>query len=482
MGDGLQLGATFYDTHDETIERALLALLLYQPHLLEHVPVAFSPDVFAVQDHPEIFAVIQEKAALGSGSIHPEVEVALPHLAGQDGYLCQLRRAFMDATPDGVASYCRALTDLWRRRQLVELAERIKLKAYLGEHAASTQGMVLEAMEAIEAISTQSGVTGRAAVRAGDIANTVLEMADRAMRGEFPDLISTGLPSLDKALGGGIKPADFVLIGGRTGMGKSALGFNIAAAAALRGEPTAIYSPEMTENDVMRRIMSNMASIPYAKIRGGALSQKEFDRLAEAKMRLAVAPLFIEAQGGLSLAQLSIRLRNFGRAAPLRMVVIDGLGLVKAPPHVERHGPTARVEHVSMGLKQLAKDLRCTVVGMSQLSREPDKREDNRPSLSDLRQSGSLEQDADCVLLLYREGYYLENTNLTRGRYEKQSDWAERYSAHEARKQAASGKGEVIIAKLRDGRPGSVYLDWRPEYTAYREAHRGSPLRGGDEQ
>lgn len=471
------LAEGIYETHDAGMERALLALLLYQPHRIEDLPTGFAAEMFAVQDHPELFTVILEKAGSSSGPIHPEVEASMPHLAGPDGYLRDLRRTFMDTSADAVASYCRALTELWRRRLLVEMADRIKLKAYLGEHVASTQSMVLEALDDVEAISHQTGMARRAQTRGGDVAEQVLGLAERAMRGERPDVIGTGLRSLDKALGGGMYPGDFVLVGGRPAMGKSGLGFNMAAAAALRGEPAAIYSPEMHELNVLRRIMSEMTSIPFDAIRDGTITQRQFDRLAEAKTRLDRAPLFIEAQGGLTLPQLKMRLRNFARHGALRVIVIDGVGLVNAPPHVERQGDTAVMTYVSKGLKQLAKETGAAVVGLSQLSRDVERRDDKRPMMADLRQSGSLEQDADAILFLFREEYYLSRVTLSRGPRERDEDWAARQEHHHQRLHDMRGKGEAIIAKLREGATGRVMLDWRGEFRAYREPVDGEYIQ-----
>ena len=247
-------------------------------------------------------------------------------------------------------------------------------------------------------------------------------MAERALNsGGHLSGFTTGLDSLNAKIGG-LHKSDLIIVAGRPGMGKSALGTNIAFAAAQRflrdaedgiepeksaGAPVALFSLEMSADQLATRILAEQSGISSENLRMGKISQQEFRQLARAAAELQSLPLYIDDTPGLTIAALRTRARRLKRQKGIGMVVVDYLQLLQGTGRNSNDNRVQEISEISRGLKQLAKELDVPVIGLSQLSRAVEQREDKRPQLSDLRESGSIEQDADIVLFIYREDYYL---------------------------------------------------------------------------
>ncbi|MCL4722692.1 MAG: replicative DNA helicase [Rhodocyclaceae bacterium] len=263
-----------------------------------------------------------------------------------------------------------------------------------------------------------------------------LDVLDKRMNGEISAL-PTGYPEVDSHFGGGMGDGDLIVLAGRPSMGKTTLGVNIAQNLALDGEPAAVFSMEMGTSQLIDRLVSSIANVPHDQIKSGSFSEAEMERAIAAIGRLSEAPLYIDDTPALSVKTLSARAKALARkVGQLRLVVVDYIQLMDTAGLGDNRA--AELGKVSGGLKALAKELSCPVIALSQLSRRCEERTDKRPVMSDLRESGALEQDADVVLMCYRDEYYNEES-------------------------PDKGVAEVIARKVRNGRTGTIRLVWRGE-------------------
>ena len=283
---------------------------------------------------------------------------------------------------------------------------------------------------------------------------------------------STGLSDLDNKLGG-LQRSDLIILAGRPSMGKTALATNIAynVAKAYKGERAAdgsmetvdggivgFFSLEMSSEQLATRILAEQAEISSEKIRRGMIDEQEFRKLSEVAAEMSRIPLFIDQTGGITIAQLSARARKLKRQHGLDLLVVDYLQLLAGSKKGDGKRGQESTE-ITTGLKALAKELVVPIIALSQLSRQVENRDDKRPQLSDLRESGSIEQDADVVMFVFREEYYVERTKPAEGTPEF-ADWMAKMSA-------VSGKAEVIIGKQRHGPIGSVELSFEGRFTRF---------------
>jgi replicative DNA helicase len=273
---------------------------------------------------------------------------------------------------------------------------------------------------------------------------------------------------------GGLQPSDLIVLAGRPGMGKSSLatniGYNIARAwrgevrpdghiTSVNGGIVGMFSLEMSAEQLATRIISERTEIPSSRIRRGEIESGDFDRIAQAAREMEAIPFYIDETGGLSIAQLAARARRLKRQKGLDLIIVDYIQLLTGSSRRAAEGRVQEVTEITTSLKALAKELNLPIVALSQLSRQVENRDDKRPQLSDLRESGSIEQDADVVMFVYREEYYLRNREPRPG--------TEEHFKWQAEMDAAHGKAEVIIGKQRHGPTGTVQLHFEGEFTRF---------------
>jgi replicative DNA helicase len=307
---------------------------------------------------------------------------------------------------------------------------------------------------------------------------TAIEMANSAyQRDGGLSGIATALRALDSKMGG-LQASDLIILAGRPSMGKTALAtnlaFNVARARARSlqqrpdlapddsghdGAVVGFFSLEMSAEQLATRIISEQAGIPSEKIRRGLINEDEFKRLVDTSREMASLPLFIDQTGGISIAQLAARARRLKRQHGLGLIVVDYLQLLSGSNRRASEGRVQEISEITTGLKALAKELNAPILALSQLSRAVENREDKRPQLSDLRESGSIEQDADVVMFVFREEYYVERMKPAEGTPEF-NDWM-------AKMQLVSGRAEVIIGKQRHGPVGTVNLQFDANVTRF---------------
>jgi replicative DNA helicase len=291
--------------------------------------------------------------------------------------------------------------------------------------------------------------------------------------------VATGFRDLDSKMGG-LQPSDLIIVAGRPSMGKTALATNIAfhvARALARGDHgdgrpaegvVGFFSLEMSSEQLATRIIAEQAGISSEKIRRGRIDANEFDRIVEAAQELQTLPLFIDQTGGITVAQLAARARRLKRQHGLALLVVDYLQLLAGSSRRASEGRVQEVTEITTGLKALAKELAVPVIALSQLSRQVEQREDKRPQLSDLRESGSIEQDADVVMFVFREEYYVERRQPREGSPE--------HLAWQDEMEQVQGLADVIIGKQRHGPTGTVRLQFRADITRFADLAQSAHL------
>jgi len=285
--------------------------------------------------------------------------------------------------------------------------------------------------------------------------------------------IATGLRDLDTKMGG-LQPSDLIIVAGRPGMGKTSLATNIAyniarayvpelqadgSTKALNGGSVGFFSCEMSGEQLATRILAERSGIPSSHIRRGGISELDFEKIRECSIELQSLPFYVDETGGLSIAQLMARARRLKRQKGLDLIVVDYIQLLTGSGKRGNDNRVQEITEITTSLKALAKELNVPVIALSQLSRQVESRDDKRPQLSDLRESGSIEQDADVVLFVFREEYYLATKEPRPGTPEYEKWQTEMGFAH--------GKAEVIIGKQRHGPTGTVELSFDASVTRF---------------
>lgn len=462
--------------HNIEAEQALLGAILVNNEAFYRVSDFLQPEHFFDPVHQRIFDVashliranktvtpITLKSFLERDQ--PIGDLPVPH------YLARL--AAEATTVINAEDYGRAVYDLAVRRRLIGIGEDLVNTAYDAPvdlpPAAQIESAEQQLFELAETGKYGSGFLGFA-----DALTAAIDMAANAYKRDgHLSGTATGLRDLDDLMGG-LQPSDLVILAGRPAMGKTALATNIAFHVAQRyrcetlpdgrnktldGGVVGFFSLEMSAEQLATRIVSEQAAVASETIRRGKTTQGEFDRLVDVATRLQSIPLYIDATGGLSVAQMAARARRLKRQKGLDLVVVDYLQLLQGSSRRSHEGRVQEITEITTSLKALAKELNVPVLALSQLSRQVEQREDKRPQLADLRESGSIEQDADVVLFVYREEYYLKN--------KKPREGTEEFYQWEAEMERAHGLAEVIVGKQRHGPTGSISLTFQAEFTRF---------------
>jgi replicative DNA helicase len=469
-------------------EQALLGAMLINNAAYHRVAEFLLPEHFGNAVHGRIYAAIAR--LIERGQIADPV--TLKNLFDQDGaltdiggaqYLAQLVNAAV--TIINAEHYGRMIHDLYLRRELITVGQDIVTEAF--EH--DLDDPATEQIERAEARLFELASSGQAegGPREFRVALTsAITMAQAAFKRDGRIVgVATGFTDLDKKLGG-LHPSDLIILAGRPSMGKTALATNIAFNAARAWQPArdpdgridltkqaedgavvAFFSLEMSAEQLATRILAEESGTSSDRIRRGEIRREDFDKFVMASQRLAAVPLYIDDTPALSVAALRTRARRLKRQHGLGLIVIDYLQLMR--PSASRNGPENRVQEISeitRGLKAIAKELNVPILALSQLSRAVEQREDKRPMLADLRESGSIEQDADVVMFIFREEYY-RSRQPAQHENESQEKFNQRIEEWRELMERITGIAEVIIAKQRHGPIGTIKLFFEPETTKF---------------
>jgi replicative DNA helicase len=458
--------------HDHTAEMAMLACLLQDNRTYERIADTLKPEYFSDPGHRRIYETIAAVIAKG-GRANPitlkptlQAHEDLSHLGGYQ-YVVNVA---CTTVPHTVKQYASAIEDAWLRVQIIaEFQQGIALANQPGiDHDART---IIEQIESSLYALGERGHAGE--VRSlGDAAREMLELADAAVkRGSHLVGITSGFDAIDHATGG-FEPGNLYVLGARPSMGKTALALGMAHHTAKAGNTVLFFSLEMSRAQLARRLAAAIVSLPISDIKRGKLTPIDFQALFDCERDLKALPLWIDDTAAISLTAVRNRARRLKRTKGLSLVIIDHLSLMRSGMKAENK--RLEIGQITAGLKQLAKELNVPVLLLSQLSRAVEGREDKRPGLSDLRESGDIEQDADAVMFLFREHYYAERERPVQRGGESQEKFEARMADWNDRIQRTQGRAEVVIAKQRDGALGSPQLLFDADTARFRNM-RGEP-------
>lgn len=470
-----EAGVSEAQPHNVEAEQQLLGAILTNNDIYDRIAAIVSPQHFYEPVHARIFEVAASRIAKNNLAspvtlkAFLEDDEGLKELGGP-AYLVRLAGAAISGF--AARDYAQMIYDLAIRRELMRLGRDISDKAAKVDIASEPKEQIVEAEQALYALGeqgqTNSGFQSflKAVTDAVNLANAAYQR-DGDMSG-----ISTGLIEMDKKLGG-LHPSDLLILAGRPSMGKTSLATNIAyniakvyqkgilhdgTEGAVNGGVVGFYSLEMSAEQLAARILSEASEIPSEQIRRGDMNEEEFRRFVEAAKQLESCPLYIDDTPALPISQLAARARRLKRTHGLDVLFIDYLQLVR--PATAKDSRVNEVSEITQGLKAIAKELEIPVIALSQLSRQVENREDKRPQLSDLRESGSIEQDADVVMFVYREEYYKEREKPGDHELDKMQTWM-------ADMEALRGRAEVVIGKQRHGPIGHVELSFEGQFTRF---------------
>jgi replicative DNA helicase len=467
---------------NDQAEMALLGALLANNKAFERVAEFLAPEHFADPVHGAIYAAIAKRVTAGqlADAVTLKAEFAHSEVLNEVGgtaYFAQLLTAMVGIINAG--EYGRAIHDAWIRRELIDIGEVVVNNAFGATSDLSGREQIEFAEQSLFGLATRGGSEG-GLITFESALTQAIEAADRAFKqaGHVSGL-STGLRDLDKKTGG-LHKSDLMILAGRPGMGKSALATKIAYGAAkalLRNaqeaDPdkvpngsVAIFSLEMSAEQLATRLLAEESRVSADRIRRGEIGQRDFDRFVQVSRELQGLPLHIDDTPALSLSALRTRCRRLKRTKGLSLVVIDYLQLMRPSVGTKPENRVLEISQITQGLKALAKEMEVPVLALSQLSRQVENREDKRPQLSDLRESGTIEQDADMVFFIYREEYYLQQRMPQESALEGEKfdiamrEWQDKMAK-------VHNQAQILIEKQRHGPTGMIPVLFEGEFTRF---------------
>jgi replicative DNA helicase len=476
--------------HNIELEQALLGAILVNNEAFYRVSDFLEPRHFFEPVHQKLYEIAGSLIRVGKTATPVTLKTFLPadlDVAGLTGSQYLARLAAEATTVINAADYGRSIYDLAIRRSLILIGEEVVNAAYDAPVDEKPQDQIEQAERNLYALA-ETGRYDGGFQRFEQALTAAVQMAANAFQrdGKLSGL-ATGLRDLDRTMGG-LQPSDLIILAGRPGMGKSSLatniGYNIARAwesagvradgqmaSSLNGGIVGFFSLEMSAEQLATRMLAEQTQIASYKLRRGEISPSDFDRIADASREMERIPFYIDETGGLSIAQLAARARRLKRQRGLDLLIIDYIQLLQGSSRRAQEGRVQEVTEITTSLKALAKELNIPVLALSQLSRAVEARDDKRPQLSDLRESGSIEQDADVVMFVFREEYYIRNKEPQVGTDEHIKWQAEMERVH--------GRAEVIIGKQRHGPTGTVQLQFKAEVTRFADLAEEDRLPAG---
>lgn len=449
-------------------EQALLGALLLNNDIYDRVADTVDESHFYDPVHGRIYDVIkrriQQNALASPMTVKSFLanDEGLAELGGED-YLVKLAAAAVAIS--AARDFAEIIRDAAIRRELIEIGDEISDRARKIDMDSNPSDQIVTAEQFLYKLA-ERGNTNRGFVSFGNAIVEAVQTAKKAFQRDGAlSGISTGLIDLDRKIGG-LHKSDLLILAGRPSMGKTSLVTNIAYNIAKshnqsetgnEGGVVGFFSLEMSAEQLATRILSDAAEIPSTKIRSGEVDESEFRRFVEASVQLESSPLYIDDTPALPISALAARARRLKRQHGLDVLMVDYLQLLRGTGKNDNR--VNEVSEITQGLKAIAKELDIPVIALSQLSRQVESRDDKRPQLSDLRESGSIEQDADVVMFVYREEYYTER--------ERPNDDDPKYPDWQEKMARAHGKAEVVIGKQRHGPIGTVELSFEGQYTRF---------------
>ena len=450
-------------------EQTILGSILANNEIFDEITDQLDENYFFDPIHQKIYKIISN--LISKGLLANPVTIKnffnskeeLVEIGGID-YLIKLTK--VSTTKNQIKYYSQLLSDLYIRRQLINISEET-LEESKNKDLEISGTNILENTERKLFEIAERGEFQRSFVTFKDALKETIDMATAAYKNDQGIVgVPSGLTDLDDRLGG-LHKQDLIIIAGRPSMGKTALATNIAFNASLNIKKNnlktsvAFFSLEMSSEQLSTRILAEQSRIKSNDIRRGKINQDDFERFIEASKNLEMLPLHIDDTPAITISALSNRARRLKRKEGLDLIVIDYIQLMKSSGY-RNEGRVLEIAEITQGLKALAKELDVPVLALSQLSRQVEQREDKKPQLSDLRESGSIEQDADVVMFVFREQYYLEKQEPKPGTAEH-VEWQEKMSQ-------IHNEAEIIIGKQRHGPTGVIKLEFESAFTKFKDA------------
>ena len=462
--------------HNIEAEQALLGAILVNNEAFYRVSDFLEAAQFHEPLHQQIYQIASDLIRAGKVATPITLKTFLPadiDIGGLNVSQYLARLAAEATTVINATDYGRTVSDLALRRNLIGIGEDMVNVAFDAPVDFAPREQIEDAERRLYELA-ETNRYGSGFQRFAQALTTAVDMAARAFQrdGKLSG-IATGLKDLDSKMGG-LQQSDLIIVAGRPGMGKTALATNIAynVAHAYRGEVqpdgsmstvnggiVGFFSLEMSAEQLATRIIAERTGIASSTIRRGGISEEEFEKIKDVSIEMQNLPFYVDETGGLSIAQLAARARRLKRQRGLDLLVIDYIQLLQGSQRRASESRVQEVTEITTNLKALAKELNVPIIALSQLSRQVESRDDKRPQLSDLRESGSIEQDADVVMFVFREEYYLANKEPRPGSEEHlkwQTDMA-----------LVHGKAELIIGKQRHGPTGTVQVQFEANVTRF---------------
>ena len=451
-------------------EQALLGSVLINNDIIDEISTIVNPAIFYDPAHIKIYEVIENLNNKGmianpiTLKNYFEKDNMLSEVGGTE-YLVKLTR-FSGSTKQAV-DYAKIIHEMYLRRELVLISDQLSADTLNANAQEQNAENIIESTEKSLFDLAERGSFSQSFLKFNQALDQTIEMATKAMQSDQGIVgVPTGLTDLDEKLGG-LHKSDLVILAGRPGMGKTALATNIAYHAAQnlmsRQEKSSIafFSLEMSSEQLSTRILSEQARIKSDDIRRGKVTEDEINRYIETSRNIYNLPLYIDETPAITIATLCNRARRIKRLFGLSLIVVDYIQLMRAPSNNRTDNRVQEVSEITQGLKALAKELKVPVLALSQLSRAVESRDDKKPQLSDLRESGSIEQDADVVMFVFREAYYLENKQPKLGSIEH-AEW-------QSKMNDVNGLADIILGKQRHGPTGTVKVEFEGIYTKFKD-------------
>ena len=447
-------------------EQSIIGSILISNEIFDEINTFVSSKDFYDPMHQRIFSAIEK--LIYSGMLANPITLKNHFENDEDKinipeYLVKITK-FSTSNRQAI-EYSKIVYDLYVKRQLIKLSEEIIDTAKLNDIDKNSQTIIENSEKSLFDLA-EKGSFSNTIVKFDEALKLTIDMASAAYKNDEGIVgVPTGLRDLDEKLGG-LHKSDLLIIAGRPSMGKTALATNIAFNAAKKfqqdGKKTSVafFSLEMSSEQLSTRILAEQSRIKSNDIRRGRISEDQFDKFIETSKDISELPLYIDETPAISIAALCNRARRMKRIYGLDLIVVDYIQLMTAV-NSRRDGRVQEISEITQGLKALAKELSVPVLALSQLSRAVEQRDNNKPVLADLRESGSIEQDADVVMFVYREAYYLERKEPRPATVE--------YAEWQAKMSEVSNMAEIIVGKQRHGPTGNVFLEFEPMFTKFKD-------------
>ena len=450
-------------------EQAVLGSVLVSNDIYDEISPIVDSQKFFDPIHMKIYETIEKQISKGllanpiTLKNHFDNNEGLKELGGQE-YLIKITK--YSTSKKQAIDYANIVQEMHLRRELIKISESVLNEASNNNEVSTSGEQIIQNTEKSLFDLAERGHFNRSFLKFENALKQTIEMARNAYQNDEGIVgVPTGLTDLDSRLGG-LHKQDLVIIAGRPSMGKTALATNIAFHAAKNIEKketkstVAFFSLEMSSEQLSTRILSEQSKIRSNDIRRGKVSEKEFEQFIETSKNIYDLPLYIDETPAITISAISNRARRIKRLHGLELIVVDYIQLMKAGS-LRTEGRVQEISEITQGLKALAKELDVPVLALSQLSRAVEQRDDKKPQLADLRESGSIEQDADVVMFVYREAYYLERKEPALGSIEH-SEWRQKMDE-------VSSLAEIMISKQRHGPTGNVKVEFEAMYTKFKD-------------